>query len=129
MTNENSAPPVALDTGAPKILAVQALLVTGVAWTFYAYQGIIAAQSALYGGSIPMLNVLMMHRSIKKAARIAEIAPTKEVSVFYVAALQRFMLTLGLFILGMGVLQWPPIPMVIAFGIAQIGYFFKDNTQ
>ena len=126
MTDKTPEPSV-LDTGVHKILAVQAFLLTGVAWTFYGYQGLQAAQSVLYGGSMAMLNVWLMHRRIQTAAQIAKIAPNKEISVFYIAALQRFMLTLGLFIIGMGGLQLPPIPMIVAFGIAQIGYFFKGN--
>jgi ATP synthase protein I len=68
-----------------------------------------------------------MDRRIKIAAEIAKLQPNKEVSVFYVAAVQRFILTLGFFILGMGVLALPPVPMIVTFGIAQIGYFFKGN--
>ncbi len=117
---------IPLDTGVHKILAVQAILVTMVTWTFYGYQGLLAAQAALYGGLMVMFNVWLMDRRLKKAAEIAIRHPNKEVYLFYIAAIQRFLLTLGLFILGMGVLALLPIPMVVTFGIAQIGYFFKN---
>lgn len=117
---------IPLDTGVHKILAVQAILVTMVTWTFYGYQGLLAAQAALYGGLMVMFNVWLMDRRLKKAAEVAIRYPNKEVYLFYIAAIQRFLLTLGLFILGMGVLALLPIPMVVTFGIAQIGYFFKN---
>jgi len=62
---------IPLDTGVHKILAVQAILVAMVTWTFYGYQGLLAAQAALYGGLMVMFNVWLMDRRLKKAAEIA----------------------------------------------------------
>ncbi len=126
MTDENLQP-LGLNTGAHKIIAIQALLVTGMGWVFYTYQGLQAAQAAFYGGGIAIFNVWLSHRGVQTAAKIAQVAPTKEIYVFYFVAVQRFIFALGCFILGMGWLEWPPIPMIVTFGIAQIGYFFKGN--
>jgi len=111
-----------LDTGASKMLAMQSLLTAGIAWAFYVYNGLLAAQGALYGGCIVMFNVWMTNRRMQTAAKIA---PGNEIKIFYIAAIQRFIYTLGFFILGMGLLELPPLPMVIAFGCAHLGYFFK----
>jgi ATP synthase protein I len=115
--------------GASKMLGALALLTAGVAWAFYAYQGQLAAQAALYGGGIVMFNVWMTSRRMQTAAEIAKIAPGKEVQIFYLAAILRFVFTLGFFILGMGLLNLPPIPMLVAFGVAHIGYLFNGQFK
>ncbi len=125
MNDKFSASQVLLETNAPKILSVQALLTVGISWAFYYYQGQLAAQSALFGGCIAMLNVWITHRRMQSAARIAEIAPGKEVGIFYLAAIQRFVFTIGLFLIGMGLLELPPVPMLLSFAVAQVGYFFR----
>ncbi|MEK8018620.1 MAG: ATP synthase subunit I [Candidatus Parabeggiatoa sp.] len=115
------------DTGASKMLAFQSLLVAAVAWAFYIYQGQFAAQAALYGGCIVMFNVWMTHRRLQAAAEIAKIAPGQEVKIFYLAAVQRFVFTLSFFILGMGWLGLPPVPLLVAFAIAHFGYLFNRH--
>ncbi|MBE9561761.1 MAG: ATP synthase subunit I [Proteobacteria bacterium] len=115
--NSNSKP---LNTGASKMLAVQAIITTIIAWFFYFYQTELAAQSALYGGFIVMFNVWMMDRRIRLAVKADE--PGKEIRILYFAAIQRFIFTLSFFIIGMGLLNLPPIPMLVAFSVAHLGY-------
>ncbi|HHB92900.1 MAG TPA: ATP synthase subunit I [Thioploca sp.] len=109
-----------LDTGASKILAVQAIIITVIVWFFYFYQNQLAAQSALFGGFIVMFNVWMTNRRIRFAAKMDK--SSAEVRVFYLAAIQRFIFTLSFFIIGMGLLNLLPIPMLVAFTIAHLGY-------
>jgi ATP synthase protein I len=111
--------------GASKMLAAQALITAIMGLAFYAYQGQLAAQAALYGGGIVMFNVWMTSRRMRTATEIAKMAPGKEVLIFYLAAILRFVFTLGFFILGMGWLQLPPIPMLAAFAVAHLGYIFN----
>ena len=129
MNDKFSASQVLLETNAPKILSVQALLIVGIAWSFYYYQEQLAAQSALFGGLIAMLNVWITQRRMQSAARIAETSPGREVVVFYIAAIQRFVFTIGLFLIGMGLLKFPPVPLLLTFAVAQVGYLFKSRTQ
>ncbi len=127
MSNEPTLERSNLDTGATKMLAMQSLFVLVITGFFYAYQGPLAAQSALYGGSIVMLNVWMMNRRVQAAIELAKVAPGTEVRILYLAAIQRFILTLILLGLGMGGLQLPPLPMVVSFAIAQFGYLFTGR--
>ncbi len=127
MSFEPSSEQNRLETGASKILAIQSLLTAGVAWTFYFYQGLLPAQAALYGGCIVIFNVWIMNRRLRTAAKIAKIAPGQEVKVFYIAAVQKFVFTLGFFIFGMGLLDLPPIPILVAFAVVQMGYFFHGQ--
>jgi ATP synthase protein I len=118
---------LAVNTGATKMLAIQLLLVAGVAILFYVYQGALAAQAALYGGGIVMFNVWMMNRRIQAAIELAKVAPGQEVKVLYITAVQRFILTLVFLGFGMGGLQLPPIPLVVALAVAQLGYLFNGR--
>jgi F0F1-type ATP synthase assembly protein I len=115
---------LAKDTGAAKILMIQSLLVCGTAWIFYSYQELLAAQAALYGGSIVMLNVWLMKRWLKIAIAVGQQTPGKEINILYLAAIQRFILTLVLLAIGMGSFQFPPIPLLLTFALAHLGYFF-----
>ncbi|OQW93206.1 MAG: hypothetical protein BWK79_12410 [Beggiatoa sp. IS2] len=116
-----------MDTGASRILAMQSVLITLVVWGFYAHQGQLAAQAACYGGGIVLFNVWMMNRRVQKAIEVAENFPGKEVHLLYAVAVQRFFLTIGFFIVGMGWLEWPPVPMLVAFSSAQLGYFLSGH--
>lgn len=118
---------VSVETGAQRMLAIQAVLISVIAWAFYFYQGQLAAQSALYGGCIVLFNVWMMDRRVRIAAKMAEISPGREIQILYAAAIQRFIFTLILFGVGMGWLHLPPIPMLMTFAAAQLGYFFNKK--
>ncbi len=117
------------DTGASKILAVQLLLTIGLGYAFYVYQGLLAAQAASYGGCMVMFNVWMTQRRLQTAAELAKIAPGKEVAIFYFAAIQRFVFTVGFFILGMGWLGLPPVPLLVAFATTHLGYLFNGQSD
>ena len=117
-----------LDTGASKMLTMQSLLTTDIAWIFYANISVLAAQAALYGGCMVMFNVWLMNRRLQMAAKIAKVAPNEEIRVFYAAAVQRFIFTLGFFLLGMGWFELPPLPMIIAFSINHLGYLFNGQN-
>lgn len=108
-----------------KIFSFQAVLVSAMAGLFYVYQGELAAQAAFYGGGIVILNLWLSSRRLLKVLGNQNTSPNQEVLVLYVAAAQRFILTLGLFILGMGVFKLPPIPLLIGFAVTQVTYFFS----
>lgn len=118
-----------LDTGAQRILTIQSLWALAITVFFYLYQDATAARAALFGAAIVMFNVWMTHRRLQKAAMLAETAPGQEVPAFYLAAIQRFIFTVLFFIIGMGWLQWSPVPMLIAFGVAQLGFMFSKPTS
>ena len=118
---------IAVHTGATQMLIIQSLWVAGMAMSFYVHQGALAAQAALYGGGIVMFNVWMMNRRIQAAIELAKVAPGQEVKILYIAAAQRFIVTLVLLGLGMGGFQLPPLPLLIAFAVAQLGYLFSGR--
>lgn len=127
MDNDTAPSHHTLNTGASRILSAQALIISIIAWCFYAYAGEVNAQAALYGGGIAMFSVWLTHRRLQTAAQIAQVAPGKEIAILYIAAVQRFVFTLILFILGMWWLQLPPLPVLLTFAAAQVGYFFSPR--
>ena len=52
-----------------------------------------------------------------------------EVLFFYVGAAQRFVTTLVLFAVGMVWLKLAPIPLLMTFALAQLGYLFKSYAD
>lgn len=118
-----------LETGAARILVIQSLLIAGMVGIFYLYQGQLAAQAAFYGGCMVMFNVWLTHRRLQTAAEIAAIAPGKEVHIFYFAAIQRFVFTITFFVVGMGLLKLLPIPLLTAFAVAHLGYWFSGRSN
>lgn len=130
MNNDNTSySEITLDTGAKRILSVQSLLIVAVAWSFYFYAGLLSAQSALYGGCIALFNVWMMNKRVQTAATVAKISPGNEIKILYMAALQRFVFTVIFFSVGLKFLELLPIPLLIAFAVAQLGYFFKGGAE
>jgi len=112
-------------SGAPQMMVAQTLIVVLVSAGFYFYQGSFAAQSALYGGSIAILNLWTAYRRLRTAAEISKTAPGREVAVFYVGAVQRFVTTLLMFVAGMMWLALDPMALLAAFMVAQLGLLFK----
>jgi len=127
MKDEPHLESITVHTGATQMLIIQSLLVAGMAVLFYVHQGALAAQAALYGGGIVMFNVWMMNRRIQAAIKLAQVAPGQEVRVLYLTAVQRFIFTFICLVLGMGGLQLPPIPIVVALAVAQLGYLFNGR--
>jgi ATP synthase protein I len=107
---------------------MQALLVTGITWICYYYQGLLAAQAAGYGGCMAIANVWLANRQVRIAIEVAKTSPGKEINILYASAVQRFILVLTLFAVGMGVIHLPPVPLLISFTVAQVGYFFGGRN-
>ncbi len=129
VTDDVSSPVfVQSDTGARKILSAQLFLTLLTAFAFLYFEGFFAAQSAIFGGFIAMLNVWSTERKLQMAAKMSQQAPGSEVALLYIGAVQRFVVTLILFVVGMFFLKLSPLALMAAFAAAQAGYFLKSNT-
>ena len=103
------------------LIAQVALVGTGAA----AFMALAGAQEALasgYGGGIALLSAWMLARHVRLAVDRARSDPGRETAVLYVGAVQRFVLILVLFAVGMGQLGLPPVPLLVGFGLAQAVY-------
>ncbi len=105
------------------LLGMQALLIGVVVFLYLLLGSSPDAHAALFGGACALLNAWLLGRRLRLAANVAKISPGQEVMVIYVGVLQRFALLLALFIVGMGWLKLNPVPLLVAFGIAQVAFF------
>lgn len=104
------------------LLGTQALLIGVVVFLYLLLGDSPDARAALFGGACALLNAWLLGRRLRLAADVAKTSPGQEVTVIYVGALQRFALLLALFIVGMGWLKLNPVPLLVAFGIAQVAF-------
>ncbi len=110
-------------TDARMLLGMQALLIGIVVFLYLILAGSPDAHAALFGGVCALLNAWLLGRRLRLAADVARTAPGQEVTIIYVGALQRFALLLALFVVGMGWLKLNPVPLLVAFGVAQVAFF------
>ncbi len=113
-----------------RVLAIQLLITLGVALTYLVSQGLLAALSALYGGAIALFSSWLMGWRITKAADAAAHDSNQGAFVIYAGVVQRFLLTLVLMALGMGVLKLAPVAILAGYAVTQVAYLFnKVDTQ
>jgi ATP synthase protein I len=105
-----------------KVLIAQILIVLGVTVAYLALQGWVAAQSAGFGGAITVVSSYLLAQRVKSAGERARESVAGGMALLYLGALQRFVLTLALLVLGLGVLKLAPIPLIVAFAVAQLGF-------
>lgn len=115
-----------LSKGIRRVLLSQLVLVLGVAagsWILVGEPaGQFSALSALYGGAITMLSTWWLGRRVQQSGAIALTQPQRSQMVLYAGALQRLVLTLVLLGLGLGWLDLAPVPLIVAFAAAQLGF-------
>lgn len=109
------------------LLGMQALLIGIVVFLYLVLAGSPEAHAALFGGGCALLNAWLLGRRLRLAADVARTSPGQEVTVIYIGALQRFGLLLVLFVVGMGWLKLNPVPLLVAFGVAQIAFFLVKS--
>lgn len=90
--------------------------------------------AALYGGSITLINSLLMARRIHRANKQLAADPTDDVRSIYFGALERFLFTLIALAVGMGWLWLSPPALLLSFAVAHLGYplgnrFALNKTQ
>lgn len=108
---------------ARRVITVQAGIAVVAAVVFGIVVGFNEALGALYGGAIGIASSLLLRRGVVRAGEIAATNPKKSLMVLYFGALQRFVLVVALFALGLGVFKLNPLAAVVGFGAAQLAYF------
>jgi len=82
--------------------------------------------SALFGGGILLTNTLLFVLRLKKTG--AKTGQDFALSM-YAGAMQRTVITIIGFIIGMGLLGLPPVPQIIAFAAGYFGYIYAAKVQ
>ena len=105
-----------------RLLQIQSgLLLVAAILAYFAFGGIAASQASAYGACAAMLNSWMFARRVIAATEVARTHPGRETAVLMIGAVQRFVLVIGVFALGMGGLKLAPVPMLIGFAVTYGG--------
>jgi ATP synthase protein I len=111
------------------LLAVQSVLILICMLIAWAYGDHNAALAAGYGGAIAWVNAFLLARSVRRAGELAKTDPKLSTYALYFGAIQRFVLVIAGLGLGMAVWHLSPIPLLLAFGIAQLAYIIVAGMQ
>ncbi|HQU16236.1 MAG: hypothetical protein B7Z66_09870 [Chromatiales bacterium 21-64-14] len=111
-----------MGSGIRNILIIQIIIVLAAAGVWLAVQGTAAAGGALFGGGLAVLNSLLLARGVQQAGAAAAHNAIGGVGHLYLGAMQRYVLTLVGFGVGIGVFGLPPVPQIVGFAVAQLGY-------
>lgn len=95
------------------IIAVIGFATQGLAW------------AAAYGFFVGIMNVIMLSTTFKKANDKAAEDPKVGILVLYMSAVVRFVLLAVLFVLGLALFKFEPMPVVLTFVFMQIGQMFN----
>jgi ATP synthase protein I len=105
-----------------KVLIAQLFLILLVVAAYLGWAGAFQAQSALYGGALALANTFLLGKRMEGFDASTADGLIRGARMIYFGAVQRFALTLGLLIIGMGILRLSPAPIVITFAVAQLGW-------
>lgn len=111
-----------VQTSAKKVAGLQIIIAALTAVVFTGVEGAWAGVSALFGGFIGLAVSLLLRRGVLKANEVAQEDPQRGMIVLYVGAVQRFVMVLALFGVGLGLLDMAPVAIVVGFGCAQLAY-------
>lgn len=101
-------------------IATFVVMVAASAGYFLSWPGVAAA---LLGGSIVLINVLLQFWALRKAERQARADAAHNLRIMMRCAMERFVVTIALFALGMGVWKLPPLALIAGFVVALTGQY------
>ncbi len=114
-----------VDASASRIMTVQLVATALVAAAFgLTGGGAWSALSAACGGVTSLSIVWLLRRGVRRASEAALTDQKKSMLILYLGAVQRFVVVLALFALGLGVARLEPLAMFVGFAVAQIGNLF-----
>ena len=80
-----------------------------------------AALAAVYGGAVTILISGWLGWRLRRAGERAQ--AVADLGLVYSSAVMRYAAAIVLLALGLGALRLSPVPLVLAFGLAQFGFF------
>ena len=107
---------------ARKVIAQQLGVSALIAAAFLMARGQGEAYAALFGGLIGVVVAFLLGRGVARATETARLDHKKSMLILYLGALQRFVLVLVLFAVGLKVFALAFLPMVAGFAGAQLIY-------
>ncbi len=115
-------PAAPLRQGVRWVVMAQALLTLLVATGFGLRGGWHEALAAGYGGAVTILISGWLGWRLRRAGERAQASAAANLGLLYSSAAMRYAAAVVLLALGLGLLELPPLPLVVAFGLAQFGF-------
>lgn len=116
--------------GVRRTLIVQGTLIAITAALFLAFGDSRHALGALYGGLIAITIAALLGWRVQRAANFgAEEMKERGGLQLAVGALERFVIVGVGFAVGIAMLKLPPIAMIAAFAVAQLGFLARVPTR
>ena len=119
---ELNTPSREINDATRKVISLQVGVAAVIAAAFFMAKGQGAALAAFYGGAISVVVAFLLGRGVARAAEAARQDHKKSMLILYLGALQRFVLVLVLFGVGLKGLNLAFIPMIAGFAGAQLAY-------
>jgi ATP synthase protein I len=98
-----------------RLIALQLVLMALLSAAFYARSGMAVAVSVWFGGMIATLNAMLLLWRRRRADAGPAMDAGRSLRLLYRTALERFVLVMLLFALGMGVLKLDPFALLSGF--------------
>jgi len=111
-----------LSQGIRRVLLSQIALTLLTAAAAFALLGSAAALAAVYGGGVALMGTWLLGRRASRTPETAQQEGAGGQLALYAGVLPRFIVTLALLAAGLGGLKLAPIPLIVAFGLAQLGF-------
>jgi ATP synthase protein I len=111
-----------LSQGIRRVLVSQIALTLLATAAAFALQGSAAALAAFYGGGVALIGTWLLGRRISRTPETAQQGDAVNQLAMYAGVLPRFFVTLALLAVGIGGLKLAPIPLIIVFALAQLGF-------
>jgi len=112
-----------------RLIASQLAIGLFVSVLFFGFGGFWQGLSAAYGALSTILVSLYLSYGVVKAEKLAESDQKKSLAILYFGAAQRFVLVIGLFIVGLAILELNALATATGFGLAQLGYVINLRQQ
>ena len=106
--------------GIRKLVVLQLLLIAVTSVVFFMIYGGFQAGSVWFGGGIAMANVLLLEWRRHGADTGRALSAGESIRVLYRVVLERFVLVVLLFALGLGVLKLDPLALLTGFIAGQL---------
>jgi ATP synthase protein I len=111
------------------VLVVQVALCAVCVFLAWLYRDQDTAIAALYGGAVATANTWLLTRRIATAGELAKRSVKYSVYSLYWGALQRFVFVLVCLGVGLGGLKLEPGPLLLTFGVAQLGFMVLAGKE
>ena len=107
---------------ARKVIGLQMLIGGLVVAGFFLGKGSLEALSAAYGSVISIILAYLLGRGVVRAGNTAQQSPKNSTAILYIGAVQRFVLVLALFGVGLGILKLEPLATMSGFILPQLAF-------